>query len=111
MLVSKTTTSEDMKALERGMEYNKPEGFDKRVEIHDPKTGALVAHQPYSMTVTKIGNGTETIFERNGVHYYADGSLVQDQGVSPTLGEALQDFTSKKSKEVSGKKSSPADAA
>lgn len=111
MLVSKTTTTEDMKALERGMEYNKPEGFDKRVEIFDPKTGALVAHQPYSMTVTKSGNGVDTVFERNGVQYYADGSEIKGQSVSPTLGEALQDSTLKRSKETSGKKSSPADAA
>ena len=90
------------------MEYNKPQGFDTRVEIMDPKTGTLVAYNPYSLTCERTGAGsTRQVFERDGVKYWPDGSLVQEGDLlkGKRLNEVMPSEPAEK-----GKKATPANA-
>lgn len=51
------------KSTEQTYEELNP-GFDLRVQVWDPRTGALRKHQPYRAFGCKAGEGTRLYFER-----------------------------------------------
>lgn len=70
------------------------DGFDTRVEIKDPETGALLKYQPYTMTVTQSARGMIRIFERDGRKYWENGEEASDADLQEAVGASHPIFKS-----------------
>jgi hypothetical protein len=68
------------------LDYNRPEGFDTRVEIRHPKTGRVVKHQPYTLTIAKGKFGHVHIYERDGKIKFANDLDATPEAIQGLLG-------------------------
>lgn len=64
------------------------EGFNKTVHYRDPKSGKVIAQDPYRLHITKQGLDSVRVFERGGVKYYENGDVVEQ---APQVAEATLD--------------------
>lgn len=68
--------------------YNKPEGFDTRVHLIDPKSGRLVREQHYALHIV---NGRQ-VFERSGEYFWPNGERVSKEELLEKIPQMAPQF-------------------
>lgn len=72
------------------VEGSEKKAFDVRVTIMDPKTGRVVKHQPYELTVVKTGPGNMSQFyKRDGKWHYPNGDEIPAELVDDAKNSSL----------------------